>query len=329
MSDPGAVEAIIEAEAIDEGVEQRTEAWLAGTMLPERVEVEDEAGLEPAAAGTARPPHDARFQFFTGALIAVAVAALFLLGGFLLGERDNRRASDGPTWSEWRPTKDGAEGAKQIATRVGREYRLSNGSQLVLVEGGELEIAGLPLTVAMRQDDGDVEVFDDEGVLYRLCGLGENCAITTGKPSPQRHLLLRRQALELALYSFRYLDDVEQVVVFMPPKPGDEPSQALFFRRDQMQDTLAKPLEATLVARTPTVARVLRSPDTLLVEQLTIPTLFRFSLTQANQDDRAFLVLEPFNSPEAEKDEQAQESEKTKTTQETGDSQGSDAALGG
>lgn len=322
MSDPGAVGEIIEAEAIDEGVEQRTEARLAEQLLPERVEYEEsgDGEPEPADAAVARPPHDARFQFFTGALIAVAVAALFLLGGFLLGERSDHRASNGPTWSEWRPTKDGAEGAKQIATRVGRKYRLSNGRQLVLVEGGDLEIAGLQLTVAMRQSGGDIEVFDDEGVLYRLCGLGENCAITTGKPSAQRHLLLRRQALELALYSFRYLEGVEQVVVFLPPKPGDEPSQALFFRRDQMQDTLAKPLEATLVERTPTVARVLRSPDTLLVEQLTIPTLFRFSLTQANQDDRAFLVLEPFDSPQAEEEKE----QETKDAQQ----QGSDAALG-
>ena len=83
-------------------------------------------------------------------------------------------------------------------------------------------------------------------------------------------------------------------------------AQALFFRRDQMRDTLAKPLDATLVGRTPTVARVLRSPDALLVEQLTIPVLFRFSLTQANKDDRAFLVLEPLNSPEAEQEHELQ-----------------------
>ena len=32
------------------------------------------------------------------------------------------------------------------------------------------------------------------------------------------------------------------------------------------------------------------------MEQLTIPALFRFSLTPAGQDDRAFLVLEPFDA---------------------------------
>ena len=291
----------------DESVEQRTEARFAGQLPPVRASHAEAEAVEAELAGAdARPPHDARLHFLTGALIAIAVGALFLLGGFVLGERDNRRAPDGPTWSQWRPTKAGAEGAKQIATRVGREYRLSNRRQLVLVEGGTLEIAGLQLTVGMRQSGGDIDVFDDAGVLYRLCGLGASCAIATGKPSAERHLLLRRQALELALYSFRYLDDAEQVLVFLPPNPGEDPSQALFFRRDQMQDTLARPLDATLVDRTPTVARVLRSPDALLVEQLTIPVLFRFSLTQANKDDRAFLVLEPLNSPEAEQEHEVQ-----------------------
>jgi hypothetical protein len=197
----------------------------------------------------------------------------------------------------------------------------------VRVEGGELEIAGLPLTVAVRQIGGTTELFNGEGVLYRLCGPGKSCAISSGKPSQLRHLLLRREALELALYSFRYLEGIDQVVVLLPPKPGDEPAQALFFRRDQMRDTLVKPLDATLVGRTPTVGGVLRSPDTLLVEQFTIPALFRFNLTLAGQDDRGLLVLEPFNSPEPDR----QDSGRTQTTQltrQSGDSRGAGASLG-
>jgi hypothetical protein len=224
-----------------------------------------------------------------------------LLGAFLLGEREGERRAPGDRkWSAWRPTQDGAKGAKQIAARVGGAYRLPDGAQLVRVEGGEFEIAGLQLTVAIRRGGGASELFDGEGVLYRLCGLGRSCAITSGKPSPLRHLLLRREALELALYSFRYLEGVDQVVVLLPPKLGDEPAQALFFRRDQMRDTLAKPLDATLVGRTPTVERVLQSPDTLLVEHFTLPALFRYRLTLTGQDDRALLVLEPFNSPAPE-----------------------------
>lgn len=298
MSDPAAVEAIIEAEAIDPGLEERIDARIASTLEPAQPEPDDGVAVEVTSSDVP-PPHEARFHFFTGALLAVGVVAVFLLGGFLLGVRADRKPEAGPSWSSWKPSKDGAKGAAQIAAHVGPKYRGADGRQLVLTEGGDLEVSGLPLTVALRgsaSTGGDIKLFEDKGVLYRLCGLGKDCAIASGKPSIERHLLLRRQALELALYSFRYLDGVEEVVVMMPPRRGSQPSQALFFRRSQVSSELEKPLEATLVDRTPTVARVTKSPDALLVEQLTLPTLFRFSLTQANQDDRAFLVLDPLDS---------------------------------
>ena len=141
-------------------------------------------------------------------------------------------------------------------------------------------------------EGGDIKLFDGKGVLYRLCGLGPKCAIDRGKASTSRHLLLRREALELALYSFRYLD-VDQAVVFMPPKKGEDPTQALFFRRSDVGPAIDQPLRATLAPRAPSVKSVTKSPDAGLVNQLTSRTLYKFSLTQANQDNRAFLVLDP------------------------------------
>ncbi len=225
----------------------------------------------------------------------VLLGALLLPG--VLRTAGRRRARAG--WSAWKPTKDGPPGAAQIAAARRPAYRGPDGRQLVLVKGGALEVSGLPLTVAVRDPGsagGAITTSDGKGVLYRLCGPGRGCAVAPGKPSIERHLLLRREALELALYSLRYLDDVDDVVVFMPPRTGDQPSQALFFRKDRMRGEIEKPLDATLVDRTPTVARVTRSPDALLVEQLTIPALFRFTLTPADQDDRTFLVLDPLDA---------------------------------
>lgn len=244
-----------------------------------------------------------RFPSRKGVLLAAGVAA-FLLGGVLLGvSRDRSPVSTGPAWSAWEPSADGAKGAEQIAAHVGPQYRGPDGRQLVRVDGGALEVSGLPVTVAMRDSQasgGAIERFEDEGVLYRLCGMGNDCPSVNGTPSIQRHLLLRREALELALYSLRHLDDVKDVVVLMPPRLGEQPSQALFFRRHLVSGELDKPLEATLVARTPTIATVTKSPDALLVEQLTIPALFRFSLTRDDHDDRALLLLDPFTSPAPE-----------------------------
>ncbi|HVI37480.1 MAG TPA: hypothetical protein VM684_14710, partial [Gaiellales bacterium] len=207
----------------------------------------------------------------------------------------------GPSWSKWAPNPNGADGPTQIADHVGHEYRLPNGKQLVAVTGGPLQIdvggVSLPVTVALRESaaqGGDIKLFNGNGVLFRMCGLGEKCAIAQGKASTSRHLLLRREALELALYSFRYLA-VDEAVVFLPPRKGQDPTQALFFRREDsdLRNAVARPLDATLVRETPSVSGVTRSPDAQLVQTITTSKLFTFSFTQANQDARAFLVLDP------------------------------------
>ena len=137
-------------------------------------------------------------------------------------------APDG--WSGWKPTTDdGEKAAKQIATHVGREYRLADGSQIVGVQGGPLEIDALgltvPLSIAMKTapQGGDIDFIDGKGLLYTLNGLGPKGSVRGGKPSEQRLLLLRREALELALYTFRYISDVDEVVALLPPAPPDKP----------------------------------------------------------------------------------------------------------
>lgn len=266
----------------------------SGDLLPER---RVGAGAVGAAAQLrAEPPHAPRFQFLLGGLIAVAIVAIGVVVSLALDPPV--KGDRGPSWSPWKPSKDGGAGAAQIAAHVGPAYKLPNGKQLVAVTGGPLEVAGLPLTIAMREsaaEGGNINLLQEDGVLFRLCGLGDKCAIESGKPSGERHLLLRRQALELALYSFRYLDGLDEVAVLMPPAPGKDPSQALFFRRGDVERHLERPLHATLPPPAPTVTTVTRSPNVGLVNQITTKKLFKFSLTQANQDNRAFLVLDPFS----------------------------------
>ena len=55
--------------------------------------------------------------------------------------------------------------------------------------------------------------------MYSLCGLGASCSIATGTPSVERGELVRREILELALYTFKYVGGIENVIAFMPP-PG-------------------------------------------------------------------------------------------------------------
>ncbi len=249
----------------------------------------------PAGLGEPRErreaPHAARFQFILGALLAIGVVAILGLI-YAVGVGGDGR-DDVASWSPWRPSDDGVDGAQQIADHVGPQYRMPNDKQLVLVTGGEAEIADLPIKVAMRETDGDVSLVEGDTVLYRLCGLGERCSIAEGRKSKARMLLLRREALELALYSFRYLRGIDHVVVFLPPPPGEEQNAALFFKRGDVASSLDAPLRATLQAPPPSIRNVRRAPDTELVDRLTTRGLFRFSLTQGNQDANVFLVLQP------------------------------------
>jgi hypothetical protein len=233
-------------------------------------------------------PHKARFRAVfavLGGLLGAAISAAFVLAvsGHRPAEID---------WSAWRPTSGGASGAQQIADHVAPLYRLSSGDQLVGVRGSKLQLADLPVTVAIRgTGDGNIKLSDGDGLLYTLCGLGPRCSIRTGKPTVARHLLLRREALELAMYSFRYIPGLDQVVVMLPPRKGDPPSQALLFRKKDLKPELDRPLRATfpMSAKTP---KSLSIGDKAQITTLTDHRLYQFSVAQA-QDARVVLVLDP------------------------------------
>jgi hypothetical protein len=248
-----------------------------------------------------RPPvrHAARFQFFTGALVFCAVAALAL--AFVFAATSGNRTAAADTWSPFKPSSDGLDTApREIAGYVGRQYRLPTGEQIVAVTGGPLEYTveqqALPMKIAMREslaDGGDITILDGKGVLYRMCGLSDKCSIGAGKASAERTLLLRREALELALYSFHYLDDIEHVVVFIPPPKGGAAPFALHFERDDVAGQLARPLRVTLPTPVPNPDTITIAPNTPAIRQLTYANLFKFSLTVGNQDTNVFLVLDP------------------------------------
>ena len=283
---------VVDADVVDEREEERAD------LLP--VRRRPGAPGEPIAAAK-HSSYAPRFHFLTGALMAVGLAAIAGLVLFVAlptggGSSDNGVAH----WSTWAPSNDGQAGAQEIAEHVGVQYKLPNGRQIVNVGVSGLEIQGVPLAVAVRKDashGGAIKVFNDAGVIYHLCGLGQSCAIDSGKPSIARGLLLRREALELALYTFRYLSDVHQVLVFMPPVQGKTPSQALFFREGDVARELDRPLTASLSPRVPSVSSVNLSPDTGLVQQITLPKTFTFSLTGDQTSQSGYIVLDPPTDP--------------------------------
>ena len=250
---------------------------------------EEERDAE-ASADDNLPPYQSRFQLLFGVLLGVGMAAIVATVVVLAGGRkppDQAAAN----WANWRPSSsDGLQAVNQIAEHVGQRYTLPSGNQLVGVRGGSLELAGLPVTIAL-QESGNVKILDEKGVLFNLCGLGQNCAIKEGKPTVARSLVLRREALELSLYTFRYIKNVNQVVVILPPRKGQKPGFAMFFRRGDVGASLDRPLAATLPG-TPPVPPDVPKAQQAFIDRLTSANLFAFT-PQEGGDAHVYLVLSP------------------------------------
>jgi hypothetical protein len=268
---------VVEASAIDEDE--------AADLLPERRRAAGLGEVAPAPHSSYAP----RFQFMTGALVAVAIAAVIGIAVLIIAPSTK---TPGPPWSPWKPTTGGVAGASQIADHVAPEYR-DKGQQLVKIIANDMSFKGVPLTVSLQSgQNGGIETHKEKGVLYQLCGQTSTCAIEQGKASTKRGFLLRRAALELALYSFRYLD-VKQVVVLIPPAKGHLQTIAQYFQRAEVRDELARPLTTSLAPKTPTVDTVTLSPDAPLVDKTTkVPYLF--TLNGSTFDNGGLLVLQPY-----------------------------------
>jgi hypothetical protein len=272
---------VVDSNAVDEDQD--------GDLLPER----RRAGGAAVPAAASPSPYAPRFQFLTGALVAIGIAALAGIGVFVIAPSTK---TPGPAWSPWKPSAGGVAGAIQIANHVAPEYR-DKGEQLVKIVANDLSFKGVPLTVALQtapDDSGSIQTHDETGVLYQLCGLTPTCAIDHGKPTNERGLLLRRAALELALYSFRYLHDVKQVVVLIPPKKGKVQSIALYFRPDDVRAELRRPLTSSLVPKAPSVDDVTLSPDAPLVDRATDEP-YLFTLNGSSFNNGGLLILQPYS----------------------------------
>ncbi len=209
-------------------------------------------------------------------------------------------------WSNWEPSGSKLARMRQIADRIPKAYTQPNGEQLTVSQASQLAVpteqGDVPVTsIFVRPDtsrglaeEDDIDAYPGADVVsYGLCGLGtgSQCAITEGKPASERFMLLRRQALELSLYTFKYVDDVDSVLVFMPPTPKGESNGTVFLRRDDVADELRRPLSRLLPSRTPRVGAI-SEVELGNILRLTQPRTYAFQF-QAASDGRPVLVLTP------------------------------------
>jgi hypothetical protein len=260
-------------------------------------------GLLPQLTPRQRGRYGFRFMLayvVLGLLLAGAAVGFGLLMVTETGS-ESGGGGGGDGWSDWKPTATGEAGVDQIASFVSERYRLPSGRQLVAVVADEPLVQNqIPVsTVAIEEGSKDAEgnpnytVHDTGGdYMYVLCGLGQNCAIPEGTASVERHRLLRREALELALYTFRYLSGVDSIIAFLPPRRGQQPSSLLYFRKGDFNDHLSRPLRETLKGEKPPPMDQIPETERRVIDQLTTKNLFKYEFTQA-PDASAILVLTP------------------------------------
>ncbi len=259
-----------------------------------------EADSEAVVDRTFRRPGKSYRGRFRVAYIALVCLFWAIVAGVAISVTGGINRDRGPAWSSWKPGASGIDGAKEIATHVSGKYHLVGGRQLVAVQAHEPEIQNVPLElIAVRGGAGanDVATMSAKNsVVFILCGLGTRCSINSGKPTEARARLLRREALELALYTFKYVRGVDSVIAFLPPPPNQKPpSWSVYFRKSDFKQELKRPLSSTLTdASTPTPDS-LQPAESDTIERLTRPRWFKSEFQQL-QDGSAVLILDPLTT---------------------------------
>lgn len=240
-------------------------------------------------------PHRPRFLVvyaLLGGVLAFAIVLVVIYAG--------RAITPGPKWSSWHPSGGGLGAAQQIADKVGKSYRLPNGDQLVDVIAKAPSVSPstgqtIPLHyIAVQGTKGagshDYAISPSNSITYELCGLGTSCSIATGKPSAARGTLVRREILELALYTFKYVGGFDHVIAFMPPA-NPQKQFVIYLQKNDVSAELKQPLDDTLGKKVPLPAAI-PAREVHAVDSVTEPRVYTFGVAQAQTGDFV-LVLTP------------------------------------
>ena len=242
-----------------------------------------------------------RFALLYGGLATVLIASI--VGVFLIARQPTPPPP--PAWSTWRPAAGSTASMETaITNHVAAQYKLNKaGAPLVAIVPSAPEgthgttvtpVSTIGFLSSATASSCCTRVVATTGNLQdQFCGLGTACAITRGTASLTRGRLVRREALELALYTFKYVPSVNAMIAYMPPVPGAKTFTMLYLERSNLQPELARPLTKTLPLATPPLPT---SPDPLekkTIDNLTLPVEFSFIQYKNLGDGTQALIISP------------------------------------
>jgi hypothetical protein len=244
-----------------------------------------------------------RGRFLAAYLVLGVIAGAAIAGAFILFTETERESTG--DWATWHPVGEQATYGQQIADHVARRYRNQDGDQIVGVVPGPPEVQGPDASVKIEavmitqpnaaSEDDVRSLSSDDSYMFQLCGLGNSCTVP-GTATEERHRLLRREALELALYAFKYMDGVKNVIALLPPPASANQSpNAVFVEKGDFKDELSRPLTDTIGK--PDAESLVEVPEleTIRVDRLTLPFVFDYQFAGL-PNQTAALLLAPAKS---------------------------------
>ncbi len=248
--------------------------------------VTDAAATPPAPPA---PPkvHRRRFAFLYAAL-AVLLAAGAAIGVHMA----TRTVVTPPPWSTWVPINNTPEAAvREIAVHVQSTYVGPDGKEISTIRGGPLSVGSDP-AVLVKPDaaaTGGYKFFEGSSVEYQICGTTTkgNCTIDQKKISPNTSgALTRRMAYELALTTFHYVPEVQNVAVLLPAVIKGQKARMLVLSRSENKDP--KSLDAAI-----TPIRKIGKPtseEALKIAAATDPLIFHYEVTATSDNQPVYLI---------------------------------------
>jgi hypothetical protein len=208
-----------------------------------------------------------------------------------------------PAWSSWKPASGNTEKiTSEVAAHVSSEYKLDDaGDQLVAVFPGNPEtthdttvtkVSTIAVRTSPTSQNFSQIVSTSGAVQEQFCGLGTECSISFGTPTVDRARLLRREALEIALYTFKYAPAVTSLIAYMPPPAGQTPSTVLYLERGALSKQLSEPLARTLPLTTPPLPTSTDRAEAATIDRLTLPMEYGFQY-KALGDGTQAMILTP------------------------------------
>jgi hypothetical protein len=232
-----------------------------------------------------------------GAIILGALVVVFagvILGFIALLDTDR----EGP-WSPGFKTTvdDPVDRGVQVADYVQKRYLAAPGTPLAIIKTGEDVIPDLPFhdqVVALSDDTQTTYSFEQRSLLfYKLCPTRESCELPAAADRQALGPLYARQAIELALFGFRYVPEAAGVVVelptgYVPAEQGKAPDRFVhYFPRKNWEHELDIPFAKTLPGNPPLLG-TMSAAETNRVSDLATDTFYKMDV--GTTEDQSFIV---------------------------------------